>query len=172
MHRLVLSTTRAIPYKGPCSPSSFLRRRRKSSGYVFIIIKEGSRKAGSLLPLPSMKRRRQLLRTSSSRSARKTVAWFTGQGACRPGSRKTPGPSFFSTGTGNSPAATTGVWVISKPARSEEHTSELQSRPHLVCRLLLEKKKSDHDVRDARFDHPTGELHEWPSLHDRLEGID
>src|SRR6266498_4206107 len=29
-------------------------------------------------------------------------------------------------------------------ARSEEHTSELQSRPHLVCRLLLEKKKPIH----------------------------
>src|SRR6266436_7570461 len=29
----------------------------------------------------------------------------------------------------------------SRPARSEEHTSELQSRLHLVCRLLLEKKK-------------------------------
>src|SRR3989442_6379483 len=29
-----------------------------------------------------------------------------------------------------------------KQARSEEHTSELQSRPHLVCRLLLEKKKT------------------------------
>src|SRR5690554_7534412 len=28
--------------------------------------------------------------------------------------------------------------------RSEEHTSELQSRPHLVCRLLLEKKKTEH----------------------------
>src|SRR5690554_1901573 len=28
--------------------------------------------------------------------------------------------------------------------RSEEHTSELQSRPHLVCRLLLEKKKITH----------------------------
>src|SRR2546429_1771757 len=28
--------------------------------------------------------------------------------------------------------------------RSEEHTSELQSRLHLVCRLLLEKKKSNH----------------------------
>src|SRR3989442_2740640 len=27
-------------------------------------------------------------------------------------------------------------------SRSEEHTSELQSRPHLVCRLLLEKKKT------------------------------
>src|SRR5690554_4548721 len=29
------------------------------------------------------------------------------------------------------------------PNRSEEHTSELQSRPHLVCRLLLEKKKNN-----------------------------
>src|SRR3989442_7220191 len=29
--------------------------------------------------------------------------------------------------------------------RSEEHTSELQSRPHLVCRLLLEKKKKNYD---------------------------
>src|SRR2546422_1858359 len=30
--------------------------------------------------------------------------------------------------------------------RSEEHTSELQSRLHLVCRLLLEKKKKTHHV--------------------------
>src|SRR3989442_6734695 len=30
--------------------------------------------------------------------------------------------------------------------RSEEHTSELQSRPHLVCRLLLEKKKTTSDI--------------------------
>src|SRR3989442_8813956 len=30
----------------------------------------------------------------------------------------------------------------SQPGRSEEHTSELQSRPHLVCRLLLEKKRN------------------------------
>src|SRR5258708_30570033 len=29
--------------------------------------------------------------------------------------------------------------------RSEEHTSELQSRDHLVCRLLLEKKKTHHN---------------------------
>src|SRR5215813_14734338 len=34
--------------------------------------------------------------------------------------------------------------------RSEEHTSELQSRPHLVCRLLLEKKKK-HEP--AQFTH-------------------
>src|SRR3989442_10844410 len=40
-------------------------------------------------------------------------------------------------------ASASSVRVISStPApRSEEHTSELQSRPHLVCRLLLEKKK-------------------------------
>src|SRR6266498_4918200 len=31
------------------------------------------------------------------------------------------------------------------PDRSEEHTSELQSRPHLVCRLLLEKKKKEQN---------------------------
>src|SRR3989442_4293477 len=30
---------------------------------------------------------------------------------------------------------------VEMTSRSEEHTSELQSRPHLVCRLLLEKKK-------------------------------
>src|SRR3989442_4085873 len=33
--------------------------------------------------------------------------------------------------------------VLANAGRSEEHTSELQSRPHLVCRLLLEKKKRD-----------------------------
>src|SRR6266550_8362554 len=33
--------------------------------------------------------------------------------------------------------------------RSEEHTSELQSRLHLVCRLLLEKKKKIHINRSA-----------------------
>src|SRR3712207_8334049 len=30
--------------------------------------------------------------------------------------------------------------------RSEEHTSELQSRQYFVCRLLLEKKKTQHDT--------------------------
>src|SRR3712207_7614033 len=33
-----------------------------------------------------------------------------------------------------------GHWIV---ARSEEHTSELQSRQYLVCRLLLEKKKNN-----------------------------
>src|SRR5690625_6213222 len=36
-----------------------------------------------------------------------------------------------------------GAWLHPDRARSEEHTSELQSRGHLVCRLLLEKKKTE-----------------------------
>src|SRR5256884_5234875 len=43
--------------------------------------------------------------------------------------------------------------------RSEEHTSELQSRLHLVCRLLLEKKKrrtlSAHDETGSQITHNT-----------------
>src|SRR2546429_3338814 len=35
-----------------------------------------------------------------------------------------------------------------EPSRSEEHTSELQSRLHLVCRLLLEKKKNKQISRN------------------------
>src|SRR2546429_2488493 len=40
------------------------------------------------------------------------------------------------------PGARCSWWTI----RSEEHTSELQSRLHLVCRLLLEKKKNNRCV--------------------------
>src|SRR2546422_6320157 len=42
--------------------------------------------------------------------------------------------------------------MISTPPRSEEHTSELQSRLHLVCRLLLEKKKTRAGTDEPR--HP------------------
>src|SRR3989442_5333309 len=49
------------------------------------------------------------------------------------------------------------AWSRSLSSRSEEHTSELQSRPHLVCRLLLEKKKtrltSVHPIRALRKHH-------------------
>src|SRR3712207_7165815 len=41
------------------------------------------------------------------------------------------------------PPADRGQLLRSHPPRSEEHTSELQSRQYLVCRLLLEKKKLD-----------------------------
>src|SRR5437870_10853288 len=53
-----------------------------------------------------------------------------------PGRRRTAPPS----GTGLRAA-----WPV--PSRSEEHTSELQSRGHLVCRLLLEKKKHPDRVQ-------------------------
>src|SRR5690625_7153630 len=39
-----------------------------------------------------------------------------------------------------------GTRPARRTARSEEHTSELQSRGHLVCRLLLEKKKKTYPV--------------------------
>src|SRR5690554_6071253 len=39
------------------------------------------------------------------------------------------------------PELVAGLDIMIVRERSEEHTSELQSRPHLVCRLLLEKKK-------------------------------
>src|SRR5687768_17753898 len=38
-----------------------------------------------------------------------------------------------------------GLTPRTRTLRSEEHTSELQSRLHLVCRLLLEKKKKKHN---------------------------
>src|SRR5436189_2582206 len=56
------------------------------------------------------------------------------------------------------------------PGRSEEHTSELQSPMYLVCRLLLEKKKT-HTIR-VRLDNPTltqrhTNQHERRTLHER-----
>src|SRR5258705_1600890 len=51
---------------------------------------------------------------------------------------------------------TIGVWkpghqnVILAPSRSEEHTSELQSLRHLVCRLLLEKEKNTAEGQALR----------------------
>src|SRR2546422_4885382 len=47
--------------------------------------------------------------------------------------------------------------------RSEEHTSELQSRLHLVCRLLLEKKKKRRRPRDRL--HPHRERIRAPAEH-------
>src|SRR2546429_6249681 len=50
------------------------------------------------------------------------------------------------------PSAATATLQFFRPlparARSEEHTSELQSRLHLVCRLLLEKKKEKTKARN------------------------
>src|SRR2546422_6940628 len=46
-------------------------------------------------------------------------------------------------------SASVGSWPLPvvRTLRSEEHTSELQSRLHLVCRLLLEKKKKTRNMQ-------------------------
>src|SRR3989442_7698998 len=53
------------------------------------------------------------------------------------------GPRFFCAPAKIKPNRETST-ARERMSRSEEHTSELQSRPHLVCRLLLEKKKEEH----------------------------
>src|SRR6266508_6856349 len=63
-------------------------------------------------------------RRSSGPSARSVLAVFRS-------------PTSSSLGTGSAATAR----ASRRSSRSEEHTSELQSRGHLVCRLLLEKKK-------------------------------
>src|SRR5947199_5956917 len=45
------------------------------------------------------------------------------------------------------------VWTGTQFQRSEEHTSELQSLRHLVCRLLLEKKKKNKKKDYKLYDH-------------------
>src|SRR5437870_9669493 len=62
-------------------------------------------------------------------------------------------------------SSSTGSFVLCQPVsatvltgRSEEHTSELQSRGHLVCRLLLEKKKKKkkkHPQQYHKHNHHT-----------------
>src|SRR5690625_5327734 len=73
-------------------------------------------------------------------------ACFSGERIGMPGSSS---PSIITLETGRHNSASTIWWIVwgmntpmQKQRRSEEHTSELQSRGHLVCRLLLEKKKT------------------------------
>src|SRR3712207_8238830 len=51
------------------------------------------------------------------------------------------------------PAPAWGRVRLLPPGRSEEHTSELQSRQYLVCRLLLEKKKTSQNYNLLRVQH-------------------
>src|SRR5205814_9813959 len=78
---------------------------------------------------------------SRSRRASRDAGWSrnTRSGCTRPRSNEGPSrdPDF---GT----HAATCLELTLQGARSEEHTSELQSLRHLVCRLLLEKKKNRH----------------------------
>src|SRR5437870_11489632 len=54
-------------------------------------------------------------------------------------------------GDRDGPAADLVPRRVPLDVRSEEHTSELQSRGHLVCRLLLEKKKKHKKINNTRY---------------------
>src|SRR5258708_26781272 len=65
------------------------------------------------------------------------------------------------------PAAAASPWRAIRPPcaqrrRSEEHTSELQSPDHLVCRLLLEKKKRNMKMMNKH----------WVNFTDRRHGVE
>src|SRR5690554_5051035 len=69
---------------------------------------------------------------------------FNGKGNSRRTSVRVKGPENRPLPISNPGGTSNSLNVV---ARSEEHTSELQSRPHLVCRLLLEKKKKKKKKR-------------------------
>src|SRR2546422_2902542 len=82
---------------------------------------------------------------------------------CTTASRSTPGSTCRASPACRSPApphsschaksSCTTCGATLGPSRSEEHTSELQSRLHLVCRLLLEKKKKNLQEK-PNLQHP------------------
>src|SRR6266481_9747379 len=62
----------------------------------------------------------------------------------------------------NTRAPRSSAWNMSREAawpRSEEHTSELQSQFHLVCRLLLEKKNTNQAARRQKNRQKRDHLH-------------
>src|SRR2546422_8234743 len=78
-------------------------------------------------------------RTVTARDTESTVAATPDTTPCPRGSPFAPSPAVTATGFPSLICAATAGEGAN--GRSEEHTSELQSRLHLVCRLLLEKKK-------------------------------
>src|SRR3712207_5745501 len=96
------------------------------SYFIFLIVRRPPR--STLFPYTTLFRS-----VSCSRSAVRVPARSSPSSTTSSGS--TPRRSFEPDGTGASAASRN-----STTTRSEEHTSELQSRQYLVCRLLLEKK--------------------------------
>src|SRR5689334_24756662 len=91
----------------------------------------------TLFPYTTLFRSPSLLHRCSSRAARSSC----------------PDQTVFPTRRWSTSSIVSGKHRPSRPrspcsARSEEHTSELQSQFHLVCRLLLEKKKKKNIISD------------------------
>src|SRR3712207_8622267 len=63
---------------------------------------------------------------------------------------RAPGPRRIAARGQHGPARRVGA-IVDEAVRSEEHTSELQSRQYLVCRLLLEKKKKKASTRHTVY---------------------
>src|SRR6266436_8833409 len=119
-----------------------LARARLKIGFVI----RGSSSTVNLLRIGKMKT--GAIITAKIRNKRETTAHridqLRGQRRTTPTSRtaRIPPNTMFTRSILNwSPSQGPMVCVASPYCRSEEHTSELQSRLHLVCRLLLEKKK-------------------------------
>src|SRR3712207_6921884 len=77
---------------------------------------------------------------------------FRSEGARNAGATRDPAALCTKSGSAQEVVATECRMI---PGRSEEHTSELQSRQYLVCRLLLEKKKKKYIHRAASFQKNT-----------------
>src|SRR2546422_7577512 len=89
----------------------------------------------TLFPYTTLFRSRHRRRSGAGRGAE-------GGNDCRSGARRVRARARGDTG----------------PFRSEEHTSELQSRLHLVCRLLLEKKKNNTEKTERSEKEGTYEV--------------
>src|SRR5438034_1621306 len=103
-------------------------------------------------------------RTVTARDTESTVAATPDTTPCPRGYPFAPSPAVTATGfpslicaasagdtvrrmsSARGSAIWTSGWLASTDARSEEHTSELQSHSDLVCRLLLEKKKKNNKI--------------------------
>src|SRR3712207_8708370 len=84
-----------------------------------------------------------------------TTLFRSGVGGDRPpllGERV--GPAGQLVGGEEQHAGVLSVGVVGEGLRSEEHTSELQSRQYLVCRLLLEKKETAFICLSRKTSHP------------------
>src|SRR5258707_8684569 len=100
--------------------------------FFFLMIRRPPR--STLFPYTTLFRSAVVCRSPRSRSASSDRS--RGRPCCRP-----PSPPTY------------------RCSRSEEHTSELQSRQYLVCRLLLEKKKKKHLLLTYRSTAPIMTIH-------------
>src|SRR5215208_7419461 len=115
--------TRAAPRQTSCREERYMSPDRRTTGYVA----EAAARAAA-------EPERSVLTPQVDPSVTATPA---APGAPVPDLGRT------SEAIGRPASRSVQVTILTALARSEEHTSELQSRGHLVCRLLLEKKKKN-----------------------------